>query len=113
MERRPQWVQFTPFLKSSSQLSGSLFRRTFRRDTFVHPSRLAAHLSSLTRKKDGSLRLCVDYQGLNKLTRKDRYPLPLISDLLDQLHTAKCFTKNNLCGAYNLVRIWPGDEWKM
>lgn len=64
------------------------------------------------KKKDGSLRLCVDYRGLNKITRKDRYPLPLIPDLLDRLRTAKRFTKFDLRGAYNLVRIAPGDEWK-
>ena len=45
------------------------------------------------KKSDGSLRLCVDYRGLNKLTRKDKYPLPLISSTLDRLHTAKRFTK--------------------
>jgi hypothetical protein len=64
------------------------------------------------KKKDGSLRLCVDYRGLNRVTRKDRYPLPLIPDLLDRLRTAKRFTKLDLRGAYNLVRIAPGDEWK-
>ena len=64
------------------------------------------------KKKDGSLRLCVDYRGLNKLTRKDRYPLPLISDLLDSPSCAKVYTKINLQHAYHLVRIADGDEWK-
>ena len=45
------------------------------------------------KKKDGSLRLCVDYQGLNKLTQKDRYPLPLISDLLDSLSHTKIYCR--------------------
>ena len=48
------------------------------------------------RKKDGSLRLCVDYRGLNKLTKKDRYPLPLISDLLDSPSKAKIYSKIDL-----------------
>ena len=48
------------------------------------------------KKKDGSLRLCVDYRGLNKITRKNRYPLPLIGNLLDQLGAAKIFTKIDL-----------------
>jgi hypothetical protein len=64
------------------------------------------------KKKDGSLRLCVDYRGLNKVTVKNRYPLPLISGLLDQLGQAKIYTKIDLRGAYNLVRIKEGDEWK-
>jgi hypothetical protein len=63
-------------------------------------------------KKDGSLRLCVDYRGLNKITKKNRYPLPLILGLLDRLRTGKIFTKLDLRGAYNLLRICPGDEWK-
>jgi hypothetical protein len=54
----------------------------------------------------------VDYRGLNKITKKNRYPLPLISGLLDRLRTGKIFTKLDLCGAYNLLRICPGDEWK-
>lgn len=64
------------------------------------------------KKKNGSLRLCVDYRGLNRITTKIRYLLPLIGNLLDQLHSAKRFTKIDLRGAYNLVRIRPGDEWK-
>ncbi len=64
------------------------------------------------KKKDGSLRMCVDYRGLNKVTVKNRYPLPLISGLLDQLGQAKIYTKIDLRGAYNLVRIKEGDEWK-
>ncbi|KAG8819677.1 hypothetical protein FRC17_010364 [Serendipita sp. 399] len=64
------------------------------------------------KKKNGELRLCVDYRGLNKITKKDRYPLPLIPNLINRLHAAKCFTKFDLRGAYHLVRIAEGDEWK-
>jgi len=59
------------------------------------------------KKKDGSLRLCVDYRGLNKITKKNRYPLPLILGLLDRLRTRKIFTKLDLRGAYNLLKIRP------
>ncbi len=55
---------------------------------------------------------CVDYCGLNRLTIKNWYPLPLISELLDQLNHTKMYTKIDLCGAYNLVCIRKGDEWK-
>jgi hypothetical protein len=54
----------------------------------------------------------VDYRGLNKITKKNRYPLPLILGLLDRLRTEKIFTKLDLRGAYNLFRIRPNDEWK-
>ena len=64
------------------------------------------------KKKDGSLRLVVDYCGLNKVTIKNRYALPLISSLLERINGARFFTKINLRGAYNLVRIRLGDEWK-
>jgi len=63
-------------------------------------------------KKDGSLRLCVDYRGLNKVTRKDRTPLPLISETLDRLGSAVIFSKLDLRNAYHRLRIKPGDEWK-
>ena len=63
-------------------------------------------------KKDGKLRLCVDFRGLNKITKKDRYPLPLISDLLDAPRKARIYSKIDLKHAYHLVRIAAGDEWK-
>jgi len=64
------------------------------------------------KKKDGSLWLCVDFCGLNRITKKDRYPLPLISDLLESPCKAHIYTKINLQHAYHLVRIAKGDEWK-
>jgi hypothetical protein len=63
-------------------------------------------------KKDGTLRLCVDYRGLNKVTIKNRHPLPLISETLDRLGGAKYFTKFDLKDAYHRIRIRRGDEWK-
>ena len=63
-------------------------------------------------KKSGRLRLCIDYRGLNKITKKDRYPLPLISDLLDRASKARIYTALDLQDAYNLIQIHPGDEWK-
>ncbi|CAJ0950570.1 unnamed protein product [Ranitomeya imitator] len=63
-------------------------------------------------KKDGSLRPCIDYRLLNKITVKFQYPLPLISDLFARIKGASWFTKIDLRGAYNLVRIRQGDEWK-
>ncbi|SOV07457.1 uncharacterized protein UDID_18912 [Ustilago sp. UG-2017a] len=62
---------------------------------------------------DGSLRLCVDYRGLNRITIRNRYPLPLIDELRDRLREARFFTRIDLRGAYNLLRIAKGDEWKM
>uniref|UniRef100_A0A8H7KFJ6 RNA-directed DNA polymerase n=1 Tax=Bionectria ochroleuca TaxID=29856 RepID=A0A8H7KFJ6_BIOOC len=63
-------------------------------------------------KKNGKLRLVVDYRQLNKITRKDRTPLPLITELRDRLWGKQWFTALDLKGAYNLIRIKEGDEWK-
>uniref|UniRef100_A0A8C6L5X0 Gypsy retrotransposon integrase-like protein 1 n=3 Tax=Nothobranchius furzeri TaxID=105023 RepID=A0A8C6L5X0_NOTFU len=63
-------------------------------------------------RKDGSLRPCINYRGLNDITVKNRYPLPLINTAFDSLHGARIFTKLDLRNAYHLVRIREGDEWK-
>jgi len=52
------------------------------------------------RKKDGSLRMCIDYRSLNEVTVKNKYPLPRIDDLFDQLQGAKYFSKINLRSRY-------------
>ncbi|CEP13211.1 hypothetical protein [Parasitella parasitica] len=64
------------------------------------------------KKKDGSLRMVVDYRGLNKVTIATPAVLPLISETLDRLNQTKYFSKLDMVGAYNLIRIKPGDEWK-
>jgi hypothetical protein len=64
------------------------------------------------KKKNGSLRLCVDYRGLNRITIRNRYPLPLSGDLMDRLGEAKIFSKIDLRVGYNNVRIAEGHEWK-
>ncbi|XP_038822213.1 uncharacterized protein LOC120022396 [Salvelinus namaycush] len=63
-------------------------------------------------KKDGSLRPCIDYRGLNNITVKNTYPLPLMSSAFERLQGASVFTKLDLRNAYHLVRIRRGDEWK-
>ena len=57
------------------------------------------------KKKDGTLRLCIDYRQLNKVTMKKKYPLPRIDDLFDQMRGAKVFSKIDLRSGYHQVRI--------
>ena len=80
---------------------------------FIHPSR-SPHGAPILFiwKKDGSLRLCCDFWGINQVLKQDRYPLPLINNLLDALHKAWIYTKIDLRHAYHLVHITNGDEWK-
>ena len=61
------------------------------------------------RKKDGSLRLCIDYRKLNQVTIKNRYPLPRIDDLFDQLQSAHVFSKIDLRSGYYQLRIRDSD----
>ena len=63
-------------------------------------------------KKDKTLRPCIDYTGLNAITVKNKYPLPLLDSAFTPLHDSVIFTKLDLRNAYHLVRIKEGDEWK-
>ena len=58
------------------------------------------------------LRVVVNYRGLNAITIKDKYPLPLMSELMDRVGRSKWFTKLDLKNSYNLVRVASGHEWK-
>jgi hypothetical protein len=65
--------------------------------------------SPLCEKKDETLRLCIDYRELNKMTIKNKYPLPRINDLFDQAGGAKIFSKLDLRSSYHEVRIMDED----
>ena len=64
------------------------------------------------KKKDGALRLVQDYRALNAISVKNRYPLPLISELVNRLRGARYFTKLDIRWGFNNVCMKEGDEWK-
>jgi hypothetical protein len=66
----------------------------------------------LVRKPGGGVRFYVDYRGLNELSVKDCYPLPLIRETLRNMAKAKWFTKLDVIAAFYKIRIAPGEEWK-
>lgn len=79
---------------------------------FIRPSRSsAASPILLAQKPGGGVRICVDYRGINNVTLKSRYPIPLIRETLDSICKAKIFTKLDVIAAFNRVRVAQGHEW--
>ena len=77
---------------------------------FIRPSKSPWGAPVLfVKKKDGTFRLCVDYRQLNKVTVKNRYPLPRMDDLFDQLQGARVFSKIDLRSGYHQLRIRAED----
>jgi hypothetical protein len=78
----------------------------------ISPSKApCAALVLLVREPNRGLRVCVNYRGVNTITVKDRYPIPLIRETLDRLCKARYFTKLDIVAAFNNLRIRSGDEW--
>jgi hypothetical protein len=81
---------------------------------FIRQSKArCAALLLLAKKPEGGIRICYDYRGLNSVTIKNRYPLPLIRETLDQISRAKYYIKLNIIAAFNKIRITEGHEWKI
>ncbi|KAL4020776.1 hypothetical protein IC575_019563 [Cucumis melo] len=109
IELEPSTVSIEP-LRMASRVKESRCDSELLDKGFIRPSVSPWGAPVLfVKKKDGSMRLCIDYRELNKVTVKNRYPLPKIDDLFDQLHGATVFSKIDLRSGYHQLRIKDGD----
>jgi hypothetical protein len=104
ISRRPYKMTRKELAELKVQLNELLDKR------YIRPSSSLWGCPALfMKKKDQSLRLCVDYQPLNAITIKNKYPLPRIDILFDQLVGAKVFSKVDLRSSYHQIKICPKD----
>ncbi|KAH9297900.1 hypothetical protein KI387_029582, partial [Taxus chinensis] len=107
VSRAPYWMMTSELHELKIQLEELLEKG------LIHPSVSPWGAPVIfVKKKDGSLRLCVDFRQLNKVTIKNRYPLPRIDDLFDQMQGARVFSKIDLKSGYHQLRISDADIHK-
>ena len=108
----PQGCKVYP-LSASEQKELDAFLKENLESGCIRPSKSPmASPVFFVKKKDGTLHLVQDYCVLNAITMKNKYPLPLIPELIAKLHGAKYFTKLDVHWGFNNVRMKEGDEWK-
>ena len=108
----PPWGPIYPMSAYQLEALNKYLEKMLAQEKIVHSKSLAGAPILFVPKPDGKLRLCVDYQQLNKLTILNRYLLPLMTELRERVAGATIFTKLNLKDSYHLIRIQKGDEWK-
>jgi hypothetical protein len=106
--KRPYWMAASELVELKKQLE------ELQQSGFIRPSSSPCGAPVLfVKKKNGSMRMCVDYHALNEVTIKNKYPLPRIDDLFDQLKGAKYFSKIDLRSGYHQLKIKESDIPKM
>ncbi|KAJ7998110.1 hypothetical protein DPEC_G00219170 [Dallia pectoralis] len=108
----PPYSHVYPLSQAETQAMETYVSESLKQGMIRHSTSSASSSFFFVKKKDGGLRPCIDYRALNNITARYRYPLPLISSVIESMHGARFFTKLDLRSAYNLVRIREGDEWK-
>jgi transposase InsO family protein len=108
----PKYMPLYQLSEPESEVLRTYVNDNLRKGHIRHSFSPAGYPVLFVPKKDGKLRLCVDYRQLNSITIKDRHPLPLISEIQDRIRGSKWFTKLDIADAYTHIRIREGDEWK-
>jgi len=109
---KPQKGRIYPLSKNEREEVQNFVEDQLRKG-YIRPSKLPQMLPVFfVGKIDGSKRIVMDYRNLNDQTIKNNYPLPLITELIDNMGSKKVFTKMDLRWGFNNVRIKEGDEWK-
>ena len=106
----PLWGPIYPTSANQLDLLDKYLKKMLQQGKISESKLLAGALISFVPKPDGSMRQCVNYRQLNKLTIANKYPLPLMTELRDRVAGAKTFTRLNLKDGYHLLRIKEGDE---
>jgi len=110
--KQPPSVKLYPLSPDELELHKEYLDEMLRHSKIRPSKRSAGAPKFLAKQANGKLRIVVDYRGLNAISIKDKYPLPLMTMLMEQVETSQVFSKLDLKLAFNLLQIARGDEWK-